>query len=656
MLDNNTYAGRQEGDRQQSAPNMDAAGTARPASTHQKRTRNAIACQRCKSRKQKCSGQIPKCFSCVNSGSNCEYEVWASSAHSHMLYQRALQRIEELESLLMSSDSNDRPVDKHQTPSLKRTRPKYPETTLESGVENSECSENVESFVEIFRDLSLEAAGGYTNIASNFTMARMLDSMVKGNEAKMSKSSSPENGTYEVGSTTDLPLESIPAEVADRALYGFFRHIFTLWPVLSTSFIWELHTNRADLSDPFELAALHLIYGNGGRYLETTGEHGDFRSEVHYAHALTLLEQVLQLNDIRSVQMLLLCAIYGLRAPRGPGPWVFVGMAMRISIELGLHRRIQALGYADAQAEELRRCVFWSCYCLDRQTSIILGRPFAISDRDIDAEFPTGVGHRNNCSTATRDDSGQPSSVELFLHICNLRRIESRIQQEIYRVDRPGPFIFEIESFISELEAWKANIPYDAQVAQPTSINAFDYYMVYYYKTVRFLLHPHILSPQPDLSYMQLCIEACEGICQTYKRLHHNITVGFSLMALHSVFFAGLTMLYCSWMRPREIFQLRNIGYLNACSIVLYVIAERWPHATRYRDLFELLKDAVSEAIEEGAYEPRRAIKKLRPGAVNEALREMQPTEANQDDFPAMLAEMSGAATSMPFLLSNDPW
>lgn len=35
---------------------------------------------------------------------------------------------------------------------------------------------------------------------------------------------------------------------------------------------------------------------------------------------------------------------------------------------------------------EIRRRAFWSCYCLDRVTSIVLGRAFAIADRDINVE------------------------------------------------------------------------------------------------------------------------------------------------------------------------------------------------------------------------------------------------------------------------------
>jgi Fungal specific transcription factor domain len=58
---------------------------------------------------------------------------------------------------------------------------------------------------------------------------------------------------------------------------------------------------------------------------------------------------------------------------------------MRMCIEFGMHR---SQGLADnAQAEyEMRKRLFWSCYTLDRQTAIVLGRPFAIPDAFIDVE------------------------------------------------------------------------------------------------------------------------------------------------------------------------------------------------------------------------------------------------------------------------------
>jgi hypothetical protein len=120
--------------------------------------------------------------------------------------------------------------------------------------------------------------------------------------------------------------------------------------------------------------------------LETTGEAGPFFPEMHYDAALTHLDEILQFHDIRSIITLLLLAIYCLRAPGGPGAWTYIGLAMRICTDLGLHRRTRK-ERLDVETE-MRKRIFWTCYFLDRQVSIVLGGPFAISDHDID---PLGI-------------------------------------------------------------------------------------------------------------------------------------------------------------------------------------------------------------------------------------------------------------------------
>jgi len=208
---------------------------------------------------------------------------------------------------------------------------------------------------------------------------------------------------------------------------------------------------------------------------------------------------------------------------------------------------------------EMRKRIFWTCYCLDRQISIILGRPFALSDFDIDVELPLDVDESvqdeavfEAAQLAATSDGGPravSTSLSCFIHICCLRRIESKIQQTIYRVDQPsGVSPSDIGNFIKQLDDWKDRIPKDARQHsgdKPTTktdtkvIDGYGYYMVYYHKCLRFLLHPLLSGPQTPLSFITRCAEACGGVCQTYKKLHQSISVGFSLMALHSVFLAG---------------------------------------------------------------------------------------------------------------------
>jgi hypothetical protein len=79
----------------------------------------------------------------------------------------------------------------------------------------------------------------------------------------------------------------------------------------------------------------------------------------------------LGLRDIRSVQYLLLLALYSLRSPRNPGAWALAGLAVRQCIELGLHRKTVSAELSTELELEVR--IFWSCYYLDRGVSVALG-------------------------------------------------------------------------------------------------------------------------------------------------------------------------------------------------------------------------------------------------------------------------------------------
>jgi hypothetical protein len=261
----------------------------------------------------------------------------------------------------------------------------------------------------------------------------------------------------------------------------------------------------------------------------------------------------------------------------------------------------------------------------------------------------------------------QPTSMSCFIHICRLRIIESNIQQSIYRVDDPSSISeAEVDQYIERLEHWRASMPrhddcilkphgsdldvslddYDAQVrphlcCQRIYNGVCESQTVYYYKCMRFLLHPQLLSSSTNAQFLAKCVEACGGVCQTYKRLHQRVSVGFSLMALHSVFLAGLTLIYCTWLSPKTLFGIKISNDMNACSIVLYIITERWPAAKCYRDIYENMKQIVLDSIEENGYEDRKAISHLKSNLQTS----MGSWPGGQDappDFEAIIADMAG--------------
>lgn len=62
----------------------------------------------------------------------------------------------------------------------------------------------------------------------------------------------------------------------------------------------------------------------------------------------------------------------------------FFNLAMKLCIELGLHRRRRS--NAISLKSELNKRLFWSCYWHEREIAVAMGRPPSISDHDIDVE------------------------------------------------------------------------------------------------------------------------------------------------------------------------------------------------------------------------------------------------------------------------------
>jgi len=69
--------------------------------------------------------------------------------------------------------------------------------------------------------------------------------------------------------------------------------------------------------------------------------------------------------------------------------WRTIGIAARIALEMGLHRK-ESLesSFNDPHARHWALRLFWCIYVLDRRWSFGTGMPFALQDSDIDPKLP----------------------------------------------------------------------------------------------------------------------------------------------------------------------------------------------------------------------------------------------------------------------------
>lgn len=510
-----------------------------------KRHRVALACQRCKKRKQKCDGQRPACTSCERLSVKCVYIVpLVPAVGETKLYIKALeQRVAELESLLASLGHMGVGTDclREMTGACSSSSIPQQNSHYVSQVSQQETADDANDILSAIRDLSLSASGHYVGASSNTTIGRVLSSVVRSARNTVSSSirdsNTQDNDDPALESIRSLGLMDTVGEpfltpnVANRLLEAWFCHIVTRFPVLHSAKIVELHESRGQLADVYDRSMLCLVYAVSGRWLESAGEFGCFLSDQHYNAAFANMDTILPMRDARTVDYLVYMALYCTRAPRDPGAWTYVGAAMRLCVELGLHRR-QPRQQPSIEGEMNKRR-FWATYFLDRDISIAVGRPPSLSDHDIDAELPLDIDENTTSDDLIRQASLSVSNTPAlpqktltsFIHELRLKRLESEIQHVIYRVDQPTKISDDtVTYFMDRLNSWKCNISFEANKSARQNEGQFEgleLYTIQYYRNVRYLLFPTLADIPVNIRYAKLCADACAGIICDYRRLHY---------------------------------------------------------------------------------------------------------------------------------------
>lgn len=111
----------------------------------------------------------------------------------------------------------------------------------------------------------------------------------------------------------------------------------------------------------------------------------------------------------------------------------------------------------------------------------------------------------------------------------------------------------------------------------------------------------------------------------------------------------GLTLVYCIWLSPDDIFDMTTSNGIHDCSIVLFVIAERVQSAKRYRNAFEVIRQKVIDSISQAT---ERRHRETVPGLTEELVApssySLQPnmpfevTDGSYEEFSRIIRDMTG--------------
>jgi hypothetical protein len=279
---------------------------------------------------------------------------------------------------------------------------------------------------------------------------------------------------------------------------------------------------------------------------------------------------------------------------------------------------------------------------LERSIARTLGRPYCVTDREIDVDLPANVDddidNEADMVRAIEESARNPrrvTSISPAIQIFRIQQLESKIHYTIYRVDRPTANIasHKVSRLRAALEEWKAEIPRSVphfkDTAAPNPYVTMNYHTLQYHKAMLLLLLPLLPSLPTNHPDFHLCIYSAGQVCQAYKQMHDDQQyLSYSLLALHANFVAGLTMIYC-FLVDNSIFNFKLSGDIRACSTVLYIIAERWPTARKVRNAFERLVRVTVEGDAQTSTNIRRKGDEVLQPQVPDMM------SGNQTGFPA---------------------
>lgn len=133
-----------------------------------------------------------------------------------------------------------------------------------------------------------------------------------------------------------------------------------------------------------------MIYAISATMLKLTEPYDYTPPENFFMTALQYISAARESHSVHNIEAMTLLVLYNLRSPSNSGIWYMIGLAMRTRVDLGLHREAH-YGNVPPYEGQLRRRLFWTVYFLERVIAVSVGRPYSISDRDIDVALPLEI-------------------------------------------------------------------------------------------------------------------------------------------------------------------------------------------------------------------------------------------------------------------------
>lgn len=578
----------------------------------------ASNCDRCYRRKSKCD-RLKPCTSCARANAECTYLNYTSRAKAHSRGHNTALRPPANAStsapLSRSPQESDSPV------SLSRRAGPVSEVSY----------------------LSLNAAGersSYLGSSSGVLFADLVQSAL---DVTVTRPASPDNATdtspMAAASYARRDDELPPEAHANELVRAYLNHDAIIYPFLHFAFLEQIvrrfyHEPRyyATKATALEVFCFNMVLAIATSRVQKSQLHVASGPEWFNSRAMAEVNSVFALEPTEHLQAVLLLCQYRSCSPirdNSASMWHLVGIAARLCIELGLHREssypltcvdaeVSSDATARSQIQEIRRRCFWTLVSMDRIVSIVLGRPFALHDNDIDTALPSEESDR---IMARGNEMLRITRISVSNKIFRYRLLCGRISMRLHgkrSETAPGEEDVRATQFLAEqLQEWHRSEPQlrglqmpDLGQDQPSCYLSPEWYDLLAANASLMLWRPYFSVPglTHNCHGLEQIFESASTAIVIYADLHRSRKINYTWITLQSVFLAGLSYVasISQHFRQRRLLGpsaapvlIRDpslgdvVRTTRACSRVLIAVGERWDIPRHCHEVFDRLSDAV---------------------------------------------------------------
>ncbi|KAI0027759.1 fungal-specific transcription factor domain-containing protein, partial [Vararia minispora EC-137] len=397
----------------------------------------------------------------------------------------------------------------------------------------------------------------------------------------------------------------------------YFEHSNILFPILHRPTFEQRIRNDDHTNDGVFGAVVLLVCAIGSRFSSDPCVILEGTNSWHSAGWAWFLQvrlagiSIFSGSSLCDLQCTCLGAIYLLGVSAFNSAWNMIGMGIRLAQGSGANRK-RSYGSTLTVDDELYRRSFWVLVCLDRDLSLMTGRPCSIQEEDFDVDMPVDCDDEHwlhsDPEKAFKQPPGRPSRISAFLCKLQLCQIDGYALRTIH-ASQKAKYHFgftgqdwehrTVTSFDSILNVWVDSIPEHLRWDPAREDDALFFQSAHLYAKfyeLQVLIHQPFIWPrktsQHSFPSLAICVNAARSCTHILDELHRRYP-GRIIPFLHRpVLISALVLLIRIWNVKQSKLPIdieSDLSDVKKCMRYMETLEGRWFFAGRARDIIGVL-------------------------------------------------------------------